>query len=100
MPASIETLVFTPVGPNSKLDYVLDTVESFTHYLDQSASALLLINDTGKQDIYQAIPKRHNIVIYDALPKSDIPAGHNTLGNLFANQISALRHVSGSFDRK
>lgn len=100
MAMSVETLVFTPVGPSSKLDYVLDTIESFTHYLDQAASVLLLINDTGRRDLHELVPVRNNIVIFDAPPKTEVPNRHNTLGNLFANQISALRYASGLFDWK
>jgi len=100
MAASIDTLVFTPVGPKSKPEYVLDTVESFLHYFEQSAAALLVINDTGRREIHDYLPKRANIVIYDALPKTQVPNGHNTMGNSFANQIHALRHVSRLFDWK
>lgn len=100
MAASIDTLVFTPVGPKSKPDYVIDTVESFLHYFNQASSALLIVNDTGRQDIHEFLPKRENLVIYDAPPRTEAPGAHNTRGNSFANQIEALRHVSRLFDWK
>ncbi len=100
MAANIDTLVFTPVGPKSKPEYVIDTVESFLHYFDQSSSALLIVNDTGRREIHDYLPKRENIVIWDAPPKAEAARGHNTMGNSFANQIHALRRVSELFDWK
>ena len=100
MVKSVRTLVFTPVGPASKLEHVRDTVESFIHYIDQSNSVLLLINDTGRSDIHETLPKRANILIFDSPPRRNVAQGHVTAGNLFANQILALRHVTGLFDWK
>lgn len=98
MATSIDTLVFTPVGPKSKPEYVRDTVESFFHYFEQATSALLIINDTGRRDIHEYLPKRDNLLISDARPKTEAPHRHTTMGNSFSNQIHALRHASTVFD--
>jgi hypothetical protein len=96
----VEVLVFVPVGPKSNLKYLRDTIDSFLFYFDQTQSALLIINDTDGSKIHDYIPANGNILIFDVDMGVKAAGVHNTKGNLFVNQIQAIRFASEVFDWK
>ena len=100
MTIHIDALIIMPVGPNSRYEFINDTIESIIHYIDEGRFALLIVNDSGKDDFHQSIRPTTNTIIYDVPANLPGTQQRNTLGNLFAKQTRALMKASDHYDWK
>lgn len=90
-----------PVGPKSKLEYVLDTVESYLHYFDNDDSLLLILDDTRRSALEGSLEGSEKIIIINAKSLiSEESKTHNTRGELFVKQVLALRSLARNYKWK
>jgi len=86
-----ETIAVIPVGPNTDLDFLRDTIESFIYYT--SSSYKILLSDDSRQGIGGAMQKifSHIDVLTTKKPLGSMAGLYITLGNAYQY---ALNHYN------
>jgi hypothetical protein len=96
---AIDCLVLTPVGPRSQPAFVADTIASFRHYMPESSTAMVVLDDSRSSAMRRAIPDFANVhwlTATDLVPTSG--CDHNTRGILLLKQLRALEVISRDLD--
>ncbi len=87
-------IVVIPVGPNVALEYVLDTIDSITHYTGPERK-IILLDDTGGKDTCD--------VLQSQLPDLDVvktPRNYGLHGGLYLSLSLAYLHAYKNYDFK
>lgn len=94
MTKTFNLVVVTPVGPNDRPDYVLDTIDSVTHYTGTDTK-IILIDDTGGKDTCATLQAR--------LPGLDVvktPCNYGLHGRHYLTMSLGYLHAYKHYDFK
>lgn len=98
---SIECLAITPVGPHSNIEHVLDTVDSFLHYMPSTEAIMMVLDDTGADKLSVRLHNYDNARVFAANGLRLLgDNSYNTYGSLFVKQIRALDAVTREYEWK
>ncbi len=94
MTKAYKLIAVIPVGPPDVLDYVLDTIDSITHYTGPERK-IILLDDTGGKDTCD--------VLQSKLPDLDVvktPRNNGLHGGLYLSLSLAYLHAYKNYDFK
>lgn len=93
MTKTFNLIVVIPVGPNEVLDYVLDTIDSVTHYMEPDRK-IIIVDDTGKDMC---------VAIQSQVPNLDVvktPRNHGGHGGLYLTLSLGYLHAYKHYNFK
>ena len=89
----VQCVILMPVGPNSRIDQLCDTIESIIHFTTGSC-ALVLLDDT--RDGLQGRDITHNFPI--DLFRAGKNEGYSVRGSLYHNLSVAIKYIISNYD--